>query len=223
MAYINCPKCGSINRDSDSVCFSCQADLGALPPPPPTPPPPPPVAGEAGSAYGDNAELSNRQIGSGNHDAPRFKDLAKRYEAKPLPNLDSNLLHGVRSGIVAGILVGAVMGLIRTQGDDGTLRLMAHEIAALHARKPVDIVIYSTVMDFLFGAFMGAFLGLTNRLCFMVESSMAGAVFGAIGGGLIVFFSPPPPEYLCIPFGLVHGYILAWLTSGIERKVFRGL
>jgi hypothetical protein len=44
-------------------------------------------------------------------DAGRFKDLASRYETKPVPKLDATAIHGLRSGLVGGIVSAAYRGV----------------------------------------------------------------------------------------------------------------
>jgi hypothetical protein len=220
MAYINCPKCGSINRDSDPKCFSCQADLTEVAPPPPPPAPPPPPPGAQASGFGDNAALAERELSSGNADKPRFKDLASRYEARPLPRLDSNLWQGIRSGLIAGLLTGFAFAFYRSKGDDDTWKMLIHYMPALHTRQIADIVIYSLGMNGLFGLFLGGGLGATGRICFTQESTFVGAVLGAVGGALIMYFAPHA-DYTVVVVGAVNGYLTALLASLIERKIFR--
>ena len=216
MGFLTCPGCGNINRDSDTNCFSCQADLTAVPPPPPAPVAEPVQEVEAEPAMGMT------RIGGPVTDAPRFKDLASRYVTKPVPKMDSTAVHGLRSGIFGGILVGAAMGAFRTQVPDDLTRLLIRKYPTM-PKNGFDIWFYTFFGDILFGLVLGAILGFINQLCWQPESGRTGAILGTLVAGIIYYMSGHTGEPATILIGAVHGWVLAFTISGIERKVFRGL
>lgn len=216
MAYLNCPKCGSINRQGDAVCFQCQADLTDAPPPPP--PPPAPVIEE--DPYASNRDLAPRRIGS--DDKPKYKDLASRYEAKPVPKMDSTAIHGIRSGAIAGFLMGIVMCIYRKNVVDETTVLLARKMGKGFQKHGADVFVATMTIDFLYGILIGAILGLTNILCFTPEASRNAAMISALVAVILYYFAGTAPIWV-IFVGAVHGYLLGMLASLIEKKIFRGI
>jgi hypothetical protein len=223
MSYVACHACGNLNRAQDTQCFSCQADLTAAPPPPPMPIP---VAGEAPAAAAapdsDEFQLDNRvmRIAPKDADAGRFKDLASRYETKPVPKLDATAIHGLRSGLVGGIVTGFLSGLFRLKVPDDFTRLFARKYPQI-SQHPGQIFSLSLGMDVVLGLLIGLLLGFTNRLCWQAESAQAGAVIMAIVGAIVIYYTQG--HVATVVIAAVHGWIMAFLISGIERKIFRGI
>ena len=216
MAYLNCPKCGSINRQGDPVCFQCQADLTDAPPPPP--PPVAPVIEE--DPYAANRDLAPRRIGS--DDKPKFKDLASRYEAKPVPKMDSTAIHGIRSGAIAGFLMGIVMCVYRKYVADETTVLLARKMGKGFQKHGMDVFVATMTIEFLYGILIGAILGFTNILCFTPESAQKAAMISALVAVLLFYFAGTA-SFAFIFVGALHGYLLGLLISLIEKKIFRGI
>ena len=219
MGYLPCPQCGSVNRDTDPNCFSCNADLTAVPPPPP----PPTVPMEEAATPGvPELDLRVSRISDDKVDQGRFKDLASRYEAKPLPKMDSGVEHGLRSGLIGGLLIGAILGMLRLQmPDDFTYLIIRHFPGT--AKAGMDIFIFTLVGDVFFGLFLGALLGFRNQLCWQPESGRTGLVFGLLISLGVYYHIGHIAQPVSIAIGTIHGYILAWIISGIERKLFRGM
>jgi hypothetical protein len=215
--YLTCPQCGSINRDSDSNCFSCNADLTSVPPPPP----PPSVPSEEAAQEGVPAlDVRVSKIADGKIDQGRFKDLSSRYEAKPLPKMDSTVLHGLRSGLVAGMIVGAAMGVTRTQlADDFTTLIVRY-----YPKTPkdgIDVFLFTFLGDIFFGVILGMILGFINLLCWQAESARTGMLFGLLVACGAYYQCGVLGHPFTILIGVFHGYVLGWSISTVERKLFR--
>jgi len=217
MSYIACSICGNLNRDSDSNCYSCGQELVAPPPPPPETVAPP-VEDDPWAANKDLRVQPLSPSAGGDPSKARFKDLASRYEAKAIPKLDANVLHGIRAGVPAGLITGVLMGLYRKQRPDDFTRILVRKYPSMK-KSPDQIFGYSIGFDLFLGLILGIILGLTNLLCFTPEASRTGAIVGALVGGGLVYLAGT--GFAGIVLGAVHGLILGGLTSLIERKVFR--
>lgn len=217
--YVACPNCGNLNKQGEPTCYSCGQEMPTdIPPPPPTAPVEA-VAEE--NPWQANLDIRVQPLNpSKGSDASkgRFKDLASRYEARKVPKTDSNVVHGLRAGIPAALLTGALMCAFRKSQVDDMTRL------AYRKNPKVDkhgstMMGYTMCYDLVLGLLIGAALGLTNLLCFYVEATRAGAVLGALAGGVLSFLAGK--GYLGLVIGAVEGAVLAWLACLIENKVFR--
>lgn len=220
MGFLACPQCGQINRDSDSECFSCKADLTGVPPPPP--PPVPVEEAVAATPAGPELDVRVARIAGQKTDGGHFKDLASRYEAKPTPKMDSGVMQGLRSGLIGGAFVGAAMGFLRTQLPDDVTKLIIRKYPTI---KPdgFDIWKFTFIGDLVFGLILGAILGFINQLCWQPESARTGAIIGVLVACVTYYICGHGQNVVSIVVGTFHGYALAWIISGIERKMFRGL
>lgn len=214
----------ALNRAADTQCYQCQGELGEAPPPPPPVIPPTPEGPAGEVAPWGGTDLPQRRIGAEKTEKGynvKPKDLAARYERKEIPQTDATILHGLRAAPLAGLLVGAAMGLLRNYHTDETARYLAKKYSI--ARTGMQMMQYSVAIDLVFSLVLGFILGLTNLLCFPPESGRVGAVIGALTAAVIIFLVPTGANYANVLVGLIHGFLLAYLISLTERKLFRGL
>lgn len=218
MGFVACVQCGNSNRDTDTNCYSCGAEL-VLPPPAPPQMEAPPPEDDPWAANRDLRVQPLSPTGGADPNKGRFRDLASRYEAKAIPKTDANVLHGIRSGVPAGLLVGVLMGFYRKSQSDELTRLVLRR----HPKTPKhgsEIFAYSVGFDLFLGLALGIFLGLTNLLCYTPESGIRGAILGALAGGGLCFYVGA--GYVGILVGAVQGFLMGILASLIERKLYRG-
>jgi len=213
----------ALNRAADTQCYQCQAELGEAPPPPPPVIPPTPEGPAGEQSPWSGGDLPQRRIGAEKEKSysVKPKDLAARYERKEIPQTDATILHGLRAAPLAGLIMGAAMGLLRNYYTDETARYLSKKFSI--ARTGMQMMQYSIAIDLAFSLVLGFILGLTNLLCFPPESGRAGAVIGALAAAVIIFMVPVGANYMNVVIGLVHGFLLAYLISLTERKLFRGL
>ncbi|MBX3169486.1 MAG: hypothetical protein KF760_18945 [Candidatus Eremiobacteraeota bacterium] len=149
----------------------------------------------------------------------RFKDLASRYEARKIPQTQANIGHGLRAGIPAGLLTGAMMCAFRKSQVDDMTRLAYRKNPKID-KHGSQMMGYTMCYDLFLGVLIGAALGLSNLLCFYFEASRAGAVLGALAGGVLSFIVGK--GFMGVAIGAIEGLVLGWLASAIENKLFRG-
>lgn len=221
MGYVACPQCGNLNKDTETKCYNCEAAIEAPPPPPPEAPPAPTSAEE--DPWAANKDLRVQPLSpssGGDPSKARFKDLASRYEAKPVPKLDSNVMQGIRAGIPAGLIAGVMMGVYRKanpRGDEMT-RLLVRKYPKM-AKDGSQVLVYSIGFDLFLGVLIGAFLGLSNLLCFIPEASTRGAIIGALASAIMIYFAGT--SYVGLLIGAANGLVIAGLAAFIERKLIR--
>jgi len=215
--YVACSNCGNLNKQSETACYSCGQELANDIPPPP--PPSEPVAQD--SAWEVNTDIRVQPLNPRQGDAtkPRFKDLASRYEARKVPTTQANVGHGLRSAIPAALLTGGLMCAFRKSQVDDLTRLLVRKHPKMD-KHGSEIMGYTMCFDLFLGLIIGIALGLTNLLCFPYEASRAGAVIGALVGGVLAFMVGK--GYMGAMVGAVEGMVLAFLASFIERRLFRG-
>ncbi len=214
----------ALNRAADTQCYQCQAELGEAPPPPPPVVPPTPEGPAGEQAPWAGGDVPQRRIGAEKTEKGynvKPKDLSARYERKEIPVTDATVLHGLRAAPLAGLVMGAVMGMMRNYYTDETAVLLSKKFKI--ARNGLPMMEYSLAVDLGFSLVMGLILGLTNLLCFAPEAGRAGAVIGALTAAGIIFMAPHGANYFNVVIGLIHGFLLAYLISQTERKLFRGL
>ena len=216
--YVACPNCGNLNKQGEPTCYSCGQEIPTDIPPPP---PPAPVEAAPESGWQDNLDIRVQPLNPSKGGDPtkgRFKDLASRYEARKVPKTDANIGHGLRSGIPAGLLTGALMCAFRKSQVDDMTRLAYRKNPKVD-KHGSEMMGYTMCYDLFLGLLIGAALGLTNLLCFYVEATRAGAVLGALAGGVLSFVVGK--GYMGLVIGAVEGAVLAWLACFIENKLFR--
>lgn len=217
MSYVACSHCGNLNKESDSNCYSCGQAL--VPAPPPAPVAEAPAVEE--DPWAANKDIRVQPLSPGGGADPskaRFKDLASRYEAKPVPKLNSNALHGIRSGVPAGLIAGTLMGLYRQQSPDEFTKLLVRKYPTIKP-KSQEVIGYSICFDLFLGLLLGMLLGLMNILCFPPEAGRIGAILGAVVGGVLVYLVGS--GFAGILLGALNGFVIATLAALIERKIFR--
>lgn len=217
--YVACPNCGNLNKQGETACYSCGQEIPTdLPPPPP----PAPVEAVAESGWQDNLDIRVQPLNpSKGSDVSkgRFKDLASRYEARKIPKTDANIGHGLRAGIPAGLLTGGLMCAFRKVQVDDMTRLAYRKNPKID-KHGSQMMGYTMGYDLALGLLIGVALGLSNLLCFYFEASRAGAIIGALAGGVLSFIVGK--GFMGVAIGAVEGLVLGWLASAIENKLFRG-
>ena len=217
--YVACPNCGNLNKQGEPTCYSCGQEIpNDIPPPPPSEP----VAAVEENPWQANLDIRVQPLNpSKGSDVSkgRFKDLASRYEARKVPKTQAHIGHGLRAGIPAGLLTGAMMcGFRKFQVDDMTR--LAYRKNPKIEKHGSQMMGYTMCYDLFLGLLIGVALGLSNLLCFYVEASRAGAILGALAGGVLSFIVGK--GYMGVVIGAVEGLVLAWLACVIENKLFRG-
>ena len=215
MGYVACAHCGSSNRDSDSHCYNCEKELVAAPPPPPTAEP---EALPEDNPWAANQDLRVQPLNPKFADKGRFKDLASRYEASHIPKTQSNVIHGIRSGVVGGLIVGAGMAFYRQKSSDGFTKLLLRKDPKM-PKTGNEVAAFSLGFDLFLGLFLGILLGARNLLCFTPDAMRNGAVVGALAGGAISYIVGKGYENVII--GGVEGLALGLTISLVERYLFR--
>jgi hypothetical protein len=217
MSYVACANCGNLNRQSDTHCYSCGQELVAVAPPPP----PVEEAPSEDDPWAANRDLRVQPLSvasGGDPSKARFKDLASRYEARPVEKIDANIVHGVRAALPAALLTGPLMALYRKQQPDELTRLVVKKYPKM-PKQGSEMMGYSLCFELFFALLLGCILGLTNILCFTPESGRTGAVIGALVSAVMIYLAGL--SYGGIVIGAVHGFVLGTLASLIERKLFR--
>lgn len=220
MGYVACPQCGNLNRDTDTSCYSCSAEL-VPPPPPPPEAPPAEAAPDVDDPWAANRDIRVQPLSpksGGDPNSARFKDLASRYEAKPVPKLNSTPAQGLRAGLPAGLVAGVLMGMYRQQNPDELTRLLVRRMPKLD-KKGSTVLGYSIGFDLFLGLLIGGFLGLSNLLCFTPEACVRGAILGAMASAVLIYLAGT--SYFGLVLGALNGFVIALLASLIERKLFR--
>ena len=193
--YIPCPHCGSQNREVDTSCYQCGKPLDAAPAEPaaglPSEGPIPP---------GPEARLLRRGF-----------DIEK-------PDRDSTVIHGLRSGAIAGAITGIVCGLFCSFFGSMLAGAAVDSMAAL-GLAGVVIFIIIFIGQVIYGTIIGAILGGMNVLCYQADCMKIGGIAGLIVS--IILWLTHMSGFTGIFSGMVHGAILGYLASYIERRVFR--
>lgn len=217
--YVACPNCGNLNKQDAATCYSCEQAMPTdIPPPPPTAVEQPVEENPWQANLDIRVQPLNPSKG-GDATKGRFKDLASRYEARKVPKTQANIGHGLRAGIPAGLLTGALMCAFRKNQVDDMTRLAYRKNPKIE-KHGSQMMAYTMGYDLMLGLLIGAALGLSNLLCFYLEASRAGAVLGALAGGVLSFIVGK--GFMGVAIGAVEGLVLGFLACAIENKLFRG-
>ncbi len=198
MAYRNCPHCRSMNRDTDTTCYNCGKELDAIADGPP---------GGWQTVPGD----TGRTVGSGEPEGRGYRPSSKPTGLS-LPDRDSNLVQGIRSGAVAGACVGAFKGIWAF--------LFAGFFATSYAQWggfgviAFGIVVVLWVIE---GVIIGGILGATNRLCYAVDAGTLGAVIGVVSQCILIFAGISGS----LVWAALWGAVLGNLACHFEKTIFR--
>jgi hypothetical protein len=203
--YVPCPHCGSMNREIDTKCYSCEATLAGRPAD---------AMGGAPSPGADNSAPIPPDPGTRVPGSTKFSPEKQ--------NRDSTIIHGLRSGAIAGAIVGTFCGLTCSLFGGMIGGAISSSLGGqLASAGLVAVIVFLAIFisQVIFATIIGAILGGMNVLCYQTDCIKFGAIAGIIVG--VVFWLLGRGGSVGFFGNATNGAIIGWLACYVERSWFR--